>query len=232
MSNCWHWGCVFGENCCRFVLRDVRHVPEVRLNLISVGRLDDEGYTGSIRNGVMKFCKGSLIVAGARKTNTLYLMHARLCRGEANVAADTVGELWHRRLCHMSQKGMRKLADDNLAPEVKNVQLEKCTDCLSGKQNRTSFRARPPMRKKMLMELVHMDICYVDAKSQRGSQYFMTFIEDYSQKLSASVLKRKNEVLSVFKEFQARAERETGRKLKAVRIDNGGEYRRPFEEYC
>mgnify|MGYP006950775367 CR=1 FL=1 len=43
------------------MLRDVRHVLEVRLNLISAGRLDDEGYIGSIRNGVMKFCKGSLI---------------------------------------------------------------------------------------------------------------------------------------------------------------------------
>ena len=32
-------------------------------NLISVGRLDDEGYIVSIRNGVMKFCKGNLIVA-------------------------------------------------------------------------------------------------------------------------------------------------------------------------
>ena len=88
-------------------------------------QLDDEGYTGSIRNGVMKFCKGSLIVARAKKTNKLYLMHAQLCRGEANVATDTVGELWHKRLCHMSQNGMQKVADDNLVPEVKNLQLEK-----------------------------------------------------------------------------------------------------------
>ena len=65
-------------NGCKMLLKDVRHVPEVRLNLISAGRLDDEGYTGSIRSGVMKFSKGSLIVARARKVNTLYLMNARL----------------------------------------------------------------------------------------------------------------------------------------------------------
>ena len=57
--------------------KDVRHVPEVRLNLISADRLDDEGYTGSIRNGAMKFSKGSLIVARPRKVNTLDLMNAR-----------------------------------------------------------------------------------------------------------------------------------------------------------
>ena len=46
------------------------------------------------------------------------------------------------------------------------------------------------------------------------------------------MLKTKDQVLSAFKEFQARVERETGRKLKVVRADNGGEYRGPFESYC
>ena len=92
--------------------------------MISAGWLDDEGYTGSIRNGVVKFSKGSLIVARARKVNTLYLMNARLCPKEVNVISDIIGELWHNRLCHMSEKGMKRLADDNLIP-VKNMHLEK-----------------------------------------------------------------------------------------------------------
>ena len=32
---------------CKMLLKDVQHVPEVRLNLILAGRLDDEGYTVS-----------------------------------------------------------------------------------------------------------------------------------------------------------------------------------------
>ena len=83
----------------------------------------------------MKFSKWSLIVARARKIKTLSLIHARICREEVNVPANKAGELWHKRLCHMSQKGMRRLANDNLILEVKNVQLEKCSDCLAGKQN-------------------------------------------------------------------------------------------------
>ena len=96
--------------------------------MISAGRLDDEGHTGSIRNGVMKFSKGSLIVARARKINTLYLMHARICWEEVNVVGDNVGELWHKRLCHMSLKGMRRLTEANLIPEVKNIVAEFRTD--------------------------------------------------------------------------------------------------------
>ena len=91
---------------CKMLMKDVRHVPKVRLNLISAGRLDDEGYTGTIQNGAMKFSKGILIVARARKFNTLYLMNARLCPEDVNVASETVGELWHKRLCHMRVKLM------------------------------------------------------------------------------------------------------------------------------
>ena len=77
-----------------------------------------------------------------------------------------------------------------------------------------------------------MDVCYMDTKSHVGSQYFVTFIDDYSRKLWAFVLKTKGQVLSVFKEFQARVKRETSRKLKAVRANNGREYCGLFKEYC
>ena len=58
------------------MLKDVRHVPEVRLNLISTNWFDNEGYMGSLRNNALKFCKGNLIVVRAKKTNTLYVLHA------------------------------------------------------------------------------------------------------------------------------------------------------------
>ena len=44
------------------------------------------------------------------------------------MAVDTVGDLWHKRLCHMSQKGMQMLAGKELLSEVKNVQLDKFAD--------------------------------------------------------------------------------------------------------
>ena len=88
------------------------------------------------------------------------------------------------------------------------------------------------MRRKALLELVDTDVCQVDTKSHTGSHYFVKFIDDHNRKLWVSPMKTKDQVLSVFKEFHARVERETGRKLKAVRADNGGEYRGQFEEYC
>ena len=66
-------------------------------------------------------------------------------------------------------------------------------------------------------------------KSHANAQYFVTFIDDYIWKLWAFVVKTKDQVLFVFKEFQARAEREYVQKLKVVRTDNGGEYGGQFE---
>ena len=75
-----------------------------------------------------------------------------------------------------------------------NFDLEKCVDYLAGKQNRAAFHMRPPRRREAALELVHTDVCYVDAPSHRGRQYFVTFIDDHSQKTWAFVLKSKDQV--------------------------------------
>ena len=87
---------------------------------------------------------------------------------------------------------------------------------LVGKQNRVVFHSRPPRRREAALELVHTNVCYVDAPSHRCGHYFVTFIDDYNKKLWAFVLKSKDQVQSFFREFQARGEREPGQKLKVV----------------
>ena len=111
---------------------------------------------------------------------------------------------------------IRKLGINYLILEVKNVHLDKCADCFANKHERTSFRSRPPMRKKASLKLIHADVCYMDTKLHVGSQYFVTVLDAYSRKMWTFSLKMEDHVLSIFKEFQASTERETGRKLKAV----------------
>ena len=72
-------------------------------------------------------------------------------------------------------------------------------------------------------------MCSIDVISLGGAEYYVTFIDDHSGKVWAFVLKTKDQV---FQQFQAKVGRETGRKLKCVRSDNGGEYRGSFEAYC
>jgi hypothetical protein len=65
-----------------------------------------------------------------------------------------------------------------------------------------------------------------------GAKYFVTFIDNFSRKVWVYVLKTKDQVLSVFKQFQVSVERETEKKIKYLRTDNGGEYIGPFDAYC
>ena len=61
-------------------------------------------------------------------------------------------------------------------------------------------------------------------KSLGGSLYYVTFIDEFSRKTWIYLLKTKDEVFNKFQEFKAKAKNSTGRKIKILRSDNGGEY--------
>jgi hypothetical protein len=63
---------------CKFILKDVRYVLEMRFNLIFIGKLDDEGYHNYLGGGQWKLSRDSLILARGKKINTLYKTNARL----------------------------------------------------------------------------------------------------------------------------------------------------------
>ena len=52
----------------------------------------------------------------------------------------------------------------------------------------------------------------------------VSFIDDYSRRLWVYPIKKKSDVFPVFKEFKAQVELETGKRIKCLRTDNGGEY--------
>lgn len=66
-----------------------------------------------------------------------------------------------------------------------------------------------------------------------GNKYFVTFIDDYSRKLWAYLINRKDEVFKVFKNFKSVVERQSGHKLKVLKMDGGGEYvSNDFGKFC
>ncbi|GJR15633.1 retrovirus-related pol polyprotein from transposon TNT 1-94 [Tanacetum coccineum] len=69
-----------------FVLENVRYIPELKRNLISLGTLDREGYTVKLQNGRVKVIKGSLMVlSGTMKGNCVYSLDGWAESGEASV---------------------------------------------------------------------------------------------------------------------------------------------------
>ena len=63
--------------------------------------------------------------------------------------------------------------------------------------------------------------------------YYVTFIDDATRRTWIYCIKNKSDVFDTFKKWKALAENETGKKLKCLRSDNGGEYcSKEFDRYC
>ena len=63
--------------------------------------------------------------------------------------------------------------------------------------------------------------------------YYVVFIDDHSRKTWIYFLKTKDGVLTRFQEFKAQVENLTGRRIKVLRLNNGGEYTsKDFSDFC
>ena len=64
-------------------------------------------------------------------------------------------------------------------------------------------------------------------------KYFMTLIDDSTRYCRMYLLKSKDEALTLFKNYKAKAENQLDRKIKRLRSDRGGEYfSNEFDLFC
>jgi hypothetical protein len=103
-----------------------------------------------------------------------------------------------------------------------------------GKLTHTQFKSKNFPSTEKPLQLVHMDLCGPSRKEGTGKEnYFMLIIDDYSRLTWVAFLKEKSEALEKFKVFKALIENQTGKRLKAVRSDRGGEFSSGnFKEFC
>ena len=62
-------------------------------------------------------------------------------------------------------------------------------------------------------------------QSLGGALYFVSFIDDSTRKVWAYPIRTKDRVFSIFSDWLAMVENQSGRKLKCLRTDNGGEFK-------
>jgi hypothetical protein len=108
-----------------------------------------------------------------------------------------------------------------------------CRGCVLGKNTKKSF-PNSNKRSKGILDLIHSDICGpMSMPSLSGCLYYVIFIDDFSRKSWIYFLKAKNETFSKFLEFKALIENQTGKHIRALRTDNGGEFEsHHFDDFC
>ena len=155
----------------------------MRRNLVSIGQLDDEGHVILFIGGTWKVTKGARLLAREKKTSTLYMTSSpRDTIAIAEASIDT--SLWHRRLGHMSEKGMKMLLSRGKLPELKSIDFDMYESCILGKQKNVNFLKTGRTLKAEKLELVHTDLWRPSpVASLGGSRYYITFIDDSSRKV-------------------------------------------------
>ena len=101
----------------------------------------------------MKISKGILVVMKANRVENLYKLEGRTEIDHAIVASVGAADftrLWHQRLGHISERGMKVLADRKLLPSLKSIDLKFCEHCVYGKQARQKFKSRKHTSKGIL----------------------------------------------------------------------------------
>ena len=110
-------------------LDDVRHVPDLKRNLISLSTLDAKGYKYVGEGGVLKISKGALVVMkGHQKIAMLYAQQGATIIGDVAIVSlslseDDITKLWHMRLGHMNENGMVELSRRGLLDGQKTSKL-------------------------------------------------------------------------------------------------------------
>jgi hypothetical protein len=215
---------------------DVYFVPCLKCNLISVGQLMEKKYKVFFKNKVCtiynKFPSKQLIARVEMIDNRIFplVMRNDLSGSLNDYKAESLDEswLWHLTYGHLHFGGLDLLHRRQMVKGFPYIQQppSSCESCILGKHQKEKFVSRVSYRAKAPLEIVHMDLCGpMQTPYLIGSVYFMTFIDDFSRKTWLYLLKLKSEAFEAFKRFKSMDENDSGRTIKILRFDRGGEYK-------
>jgi len=175
------------------------HVPKMKNNFISVSKLISESFKVEFHKAGCKVNDAQgVVVAEAQKEKNLYLLNVNVCKNMAHIAnsLEEGAVLWHEKLDHLNMASLKKLDAMVDGMNLKEVSLHRiCEGCIKGKHQRTSFPKDEVMKASQLLEIVHTNVCGpMRTTSHGGTQYFLTFIDDFSRKTHVYLLKAKGEV--------------------------------------
>jgi hypothetical protein len=231
-------------------LPGVLQIPYLARNLIFVRKMDDAGVKTIFEKETCRMVRGEMVLLKGVQFGTLYKLEGSTISDGCNSSivhdigveeerTPTVsGEkvmLWHQRLGHIGEKGLRLLHGKGMVEGMSNCSLDFdfCEHCLYGKQNRVRFPSGAK-RAEGILQLVHNDVFGpVSVPSLGKSMYYISFIDDFLWNTWIYFLRKKSKFFDRFKEFKALVENQTEKIVKVLRTDNGREFcGNEFEKFC
>ena len=139
---------------------------------------------------------------------------------------DSSFNLWHHHYGHARKKALEQLLrkvsgipDKIRAPTA----LTPCDSCEFGKSKCNPFPTSD-LHSEAILDSVHIDLVEFPSLSMEGYKFTLTILDDYLFMDLSFFLKWKSDTFANFKAYVAWAEMQSGRKLKAMHSDRGGEF--------
>lgn len=183
------------------ILSDVRYVPDLKRNLISLGVLESKGFNFKSEKGIMNIFKNSRVIMRGFRDHSLYYLDGITVVGASKSNVHDNAFLWHKRLGHVCERCVNELLKQNISKVSKGFKLEGCEQCVLGKVKKqpygsSSFESKAPL------EYVYSDLWGPSrTESLGGGRYFMSIMDDFSRKLWVYILKNKFDAYGKFKEW-------------------------------
>ena len=222
---------------CEFSLQNVFHVPDLTNNFLSVSAMTRVGNVHAVfdDHGVKiqdkKTCEvlgygeliGNVYMLSCNAVSTLNsLQNKNACK-----VSDNLLQLWHERLGHCGVNRLKLAVKKGLVTGMGDISgdVDHCKGCIKGKSVRGPFPEKEEISSDNVLDLVHTDVCGpFSTNSAGGAKYFVTFIDDFSRMRALFPLASKRDVFDALREYEAMVTTGTGRRIKAIRSDCGGEY--------
>ena len=217
----------------RTVRLQVLHVPSLGERLVSMDCLNKRGGVAFhlSEKGVPMLTKGGgNWVDVKRASNGLLLMPGKVLPPAHPRVNLSVGMSMHQKLGHPGLTLMQVLAGNgtiSALSEAEVREIRECEVCCQGKMAQLPHARIVEERGGVqVMDKMHLDLVGPMAvKSMNGGYtYVQTGIEVASRLSFVSLLKNKSEALKVSKVLIKSLEVESGKPLKILRTDGGGEY--------
>ncbi|KAF5376302.1 hypothetical protein D9615_008480 [Tricholomella constricta] len=213
---------------------DALHAPHLEHNLISIGCLGRKGCTTMFDGTGATFCDptGQPFMRGKCHDETMYridfvakpvAMSARSLTRPADV------ETWHRRLGHVGESILREMVRSEMVKGLDVTKLSvngRCEDCIMGKQTRRPFDEEVTPESKP-NQRVSFDLWGpAHIKTTNGKHYMMLGCDQGGAGVKGWFLadKTMETTGAVLEAYHVESERQTGKKLLAVRTDEGPEF--------
>ncbi|GKE03563.1 putative ribonuclease H-like domain-containing protein, partial [Tanacetum coccineum] len=188
---------------------------------------------GTIRTSKLNF---ENVVLRVPRRNNLYCFNLSDIKPERDVtcllakASLVESTKWHRRMAHVNFKNMNKLAKHGLVnglPSKLFTNEHNCVACNKGKQHKASYKAITAVSTiSAPLQLLHMDLFGpTSIRSIDHKYYSLVVTDDFSRFTWVFFLGTKDETYGILKDFMTFIENQLTIKVKAIRCDNGIEFK-------